>query len=183
MQIYIRKQFGNPILRKVGKKLTIEEIKSSELKLVINNMKNTLSKKKYGIGLAAPQIGKSIALAVISLKPTPTRPNLQNLNMTLVNPKITKRYGKTTKMWEGCISGPNLYGQALRYKKIKLKWQDEQANQNEKIFKDILAQVIQHEVDHINGILFVDRVKDTKTFITFSEYKKLRKKENITKKP
>jgi peptide deformylase len=98
--------------------------------------------------------------------------------MIIINPKITKFYGKTTGMWEGCISGTELYGKAVRYKKVRLSWLDENAQQHKNDFNGLVAQVIQHEVDHLNGILFVDRVKDTKTYITFSEYKKLRRAEN-----
>lgn len=141
-------------------------------------MKYTLEKRKYGIGLAAPQIGKGIGLIVVGLKATPTRPNIEKLDMILINPKITKFYGAKAGMWEACISGSELYGKAMRYERIRLSWLDEKATKHEKDFKGLIAQVIQHEIDHLNGILFVDRVNDPKTYITFSEYKKLRKAEN-----
>jgi len=141
-------------------------------------MRYTLEKKQYGVGLAAPQIGKGVAVIVIGLKPTPTRPNIEKLDIILVNPIITKFYGKPIGMWEACISGSELYGKAIRYKKVKLTWLDEKAQKHEKNFDGLIAQVIQHEVDHLSGILFVDRVEDPKTYITFSEYKKLRKAEN-----
>ena len=72
-------------------------------------MKYTLEKRKYGIGLAAPQIGKGIGLIVVGLKATPTRPNIEKLDMILINPKITKFYGAKAGMWEACISGSELY--------------------------------------------------------------------------
>ena len=178
MKLLKRTEFGNPILRNVANRLTNEEIDSIETKNLIRDMYYTLDSKKYGVGLAAPQVGKSITLVVISTKPTPTRPDIKRQKLTLFNPEITKTYGIREGMWEACISGSKLYAKALRYKKIHLKWQDEYAKNHEKDFGGFMAHVIQHEVDHLNGILFVDKVKDPKTFITFSEYKKLRDNEN-----
>ena len=177
MKVLRRTQFGNPILRSKARLLSSKEILSAETKELIVNMRFTLENKKYGVGLAAPQVGVSASISVIAIKPTPTRPELKPLNMTIINPSIVKTYGSLKPMWEGCISGTELYGKAMRYDKIRLHWFDEDARQHEEDFESILAQVLQHETDHLNGILFVDRVKDTKSYITFSEYKKLRKRE------
>jgi peptide deformylase len=140
-------------------------------------MRYTLEKKRYGVGLAAPQVGEPIAVAIIGLKPTPTRPNIEKLSLTLINPEIISRKGKPIGKWEACISGSDLYGKAMRYEKIRLRWLDHKAKPHEQDFEGLVAQVIQHEVDHLNGILFVERVKDPKTYVTFSEYKKIRKAE------
>lgn len=177
-----RTQFGNPVLRKTARPLTKKEILSPAIKDLIEDMGYTLERKKYGVGLAAPQVGKPLAITVIGLKATPTRPKLKTLSLTLINPKIIKHFGKLMPMWEGCISGPDMYGKAMRYKKIRLSWLDDKAHKHEKDFEGLIAQVIQHEVDHLNGILFVDRVKDPKTYVTFSEYKKLRVAETKNKK-
>lgn len=80
-------------------------------------------------------------------------------------------------MWEGCISGLELYAQVPRYKKLRLKWMDEQAKTHEQDFEGFIAHVIQHEVDHLKGVLYVDRIKDTKSIITIREYKKMRERE------
>ena len=178
MRLYRRTQFGNPILRSPTKTLTKKEILSKPIQTFLIDMKYTLEKRRYGIGLAAPQIGEAIALVIVGLKPTPTRPNIKKLNMVLINPEITKYYGKSIGMWEACISGSELYGKASRYEKVRMSWLDEKAEKHEKDFDGLLAQVIQHEVDHLNGILFVDRVKDSKSYITYSEYKKIRKTED-----
>jgi peptide deformylase len=182
MRLYRRTQFGNPILRTSSKALTRQEIVSKQIQELLRDMRYTLEKRQYGVGLAAPQIGKGVMVAVVGLKPSPTRPNIEKVDMDLINPVITKYYGKTTGMWEACISGSELYGKAARYEKIRLVWQDKKAQRHEKDFDGLLAQVIQHEVDHLNGVLFVDRVKDPKTYVTFSEYKKIRKAENKRKR-
>ena len=179
MKLLSKTEFGNPILRRVARQLSDAEIKSKSCKELISDMYATLENKKYGVGLAAPQIGESLAVIVIDTKPTPTRPDLVREKLTLINPKIVKTYGTKIGMWEACISGSKLYGKAMRHRKVRLRWKDEAAEVHEKDFDGFTANVIQHEVDHLNGILFVDRVEDTKTFITYSEYKKMRSKNAI----
>jgi peptide deformylase len=177
MKTLRRTQFGNPILRQKARGLSSEEILSDEIQTLLKDMKYTLENKKYGIGLAAPQVGKSLALTFIGLKPTPTRPDLPIKDMVAINPKLIKTYGKKEPMWEGCISFGDPYAKAERYKKVRVKWQDENAREHEKDFDGILAHVLQHEVDHLNGVLFVDRVKDPTTYVTETEYKKIIKTE------
>ncbi|HSH55381.1 MAG TPA: peptide deformylase, partial [Candidatus Limnocylindrales bacterium] len=125
-----------------------------------------------------PQVARSVAISAIDTKPTPTRPNLEHQKLTIINPKITKAYGHKVQMREGCISGSELCANVPRYEKIRLLWQDEQAKMHEQDFHGFLAHVIQHEVDHLNGILFVDKVEDTTSYMTFKEFKKLKDKEN-----
>lgn len=169
-------EFGNPILRAKTKRLSIDEVLSSKTQELIKNMYHTLEKKQYGVGIAATQVGESLAISAIDTKPTPTRPELKREKLTIINPKITETYGRKAQLWEGCISGPELYAKVPRYKQIKLRWFDEHGKSQERIFDGFMAHVIQHEVDHLNGVLFVDKVVDSKTFITFNEYKKLKAK-------
>jgi peptide deformylase len=169
-------EFGNATLRAQARSLSKEEITSPELQMFIKDMQFTLEKRKYGVGLAAPQVGVSVALSVIDTKPTPTRPDIVRQKLVIINPVVVKVYGRRTGMWEGCISGAEVYAKAMRYKKIRLAWLDERAHRHEQDFDGFMAHVIQHEVDHLNGVLFVDRVRDTKTYMTFKEYKKMRKK-------
>ena len=174
MRVLRRTQFGNPVLRSVTRRLTSQEILSSTTQDLLRDMRHTLTRKRYGVGLAAPQIGEPLAIAIIGLKPTPTRPNTPKLSLTLINPEIVGHSGSRTGEWEGCISGPDMYGKAMRYPKIRVHWLDGKAHSRVKDFEGLVAQVIQHEVDHLNGVLFVDRVRDPKTYVTGSEYKKIR---------
>jgi peptide deformylase len=174
-------QFGNPILRQKSHRLTKEEILSNEVQDLIKNMRHTLLNRNYGIGIAAPQIGKSVALSVIELRATQTRPNLPRsewLSLVTINPEIIKKYGKHEELWEGCLSFDNAFAKAHRYKKIRVRFQDEKAKEHEKDLDGLLAHVFQHETDHLNGILFVDRVKDSTTYVTESEYLKIRERED-----
>lgn len=171
-----RTLFGNPILRQKSKRLSIAEIKSPEIQELIVNMKHTVDKKAYGVGLAAPQVGVGVALSLIAIKPTPSRPNNPIFNKVIINPEIIETYGRRIGMWEGCISfGVEEYvpyAKALRYKKIKVTYMDQDAKKHTEVLDGLVSHVFQHETDHLNGILFVDRVRDKKTFIMSSEYRK-----------
>lgn len=173
MKLLRRTQFGNPVLRQVARRLTDTEIKSPQIQALLSDMRYTLEKRRYGVGLAAPQVGHSLAISVIATKPTPTRPEIKRQELTLINPEIVRHQGRKKPMWEGCISGPELYGQAMRLASVRLRWQDAQAHKHEQTFTGFMAQVIQHEVDHLQGVLFVDKVVDTKSYMTFTEYKKM----------
>ena len=174
MKVLPRAQFGNPILRKRTKQLSKAEIVSPAIQQLIKNMQHTLIEKNLGIGLAAPQVGKSVALAVIAIRPTPHRPKVKEFDLVLINPKIIKHEG-SKELWEGCISaGSNgtadLFAKVPRHTKITVNFYDENGKKCEKSFSGLKAQVIQHETDHLSGVLFVDHVKDTKTFMTYDEY-------------
>jgi peptide deformylase len=177
-----RTQFGNPVLRQKAKRLSNDEILSGEIQALIQNMHHTLLNRNYGIGIAAPQIGQSLAISVIELRSTRTRPNLPKskwVSMVIINPEIVKTYGESKEMWEGCLSFDNAFAKVPRYEKIRVHYQDEKSKEHEKVLDGLLAHVFQHETDHLNGALFVDKVRDTKTYMTESEYLKMRKKEEI----
>jgi peptide deformylase len=171
-----RTLFGNPILRQTARRLSGAEILSDEIQQLIHDMQFTLENRQYGVGLAAPQVGQSVALSIIGIKPSPTRPKVTPVKMVIINPKIIMNYGEQTELWEGCISlgnGPDApYAKVPRYEKVRVAYQDESAQAHERDFNGLLAHILQHEIDHLNGVLFVDSVKDMKTFITRSEFKK-----------
>jgi peptide deformylase len=156
--------------------LSAEEILSNDTQELITNMRYTLVEKKYGVGIAAPQVGVSIALSVVGVKPTPNRPELEPFDTVLINPQILETFGELTDMWEGCVSCGTeddiLFARLPRYERIKLRWLDEYAKSREEIIGGFVAQVVQHETDHLNGILFVDHVTDPTSFVMADEYRK-----------
>lgn len=168
-----RTEFGNPILRTPTHELTAQEVLSSEIQKLIADMQEFLKGKKTGIGLAATQVNSSARLCVIAIKPTPNRPHLEPYNQVMINPAIINTFGRKAQLWEACISGPGMYAKVPRYKRIEATFLDENGRKHTKQFEGIQAHVVQHEVDHLNGILFVDRVKDTSTYTTQAEFKKL----------
>ncbi|HEX5797048.1 MAG TPA: peptide deformylase [Candidatus Saccharimonadales bacterium] len=172
-------EFGNPILRQKPKKLTVKEIKSETTQRLIKRMREFLLSKKLGVGLAAPQVGKGLALAVICIRPVEHREDVEEFDLVIINPEITRTFGRRVQQWEGCISGGSLKGglfaKVPRYKKLELSYKDEKARPQKKVFEGLPAHVIQHEIDHLNGVLFVEKVKDRRTFVTYNEYVKIAK--------
>jgi len=141
---------NNPKLRKNSAE--VQKISQQEKK-IIQQMKITIDKKK-GIGLAAPQVGilKRIILAKINGK-----------KIVMINPKITEFSLQEKSMEEGCLSIPGFFAQVIRSTEIQVKFQDEDFVEQILNLSDIDARVVQHEIDHLNGILFVDRI-ETKKF-------------------
>lgn len=177
MRVLRRTQFGNPILRTQTRRLSKPEILSEDVQGLIADMRYTVKQKKYGVGLASTQVGKDVAISIVAIKPTPTRPKLEKLELILINPEIVQEYGEKEPMWEGCISFGDTknfpYAQVPRYPKVRVTWLDEKAVRHEQDFDGMAAHVLQHEIDHLNGILFVDRVEDPKSYMNLSEYKKM----------
>lgn len=175
MKILAVTRAGNPILREVMPHVPIKDIRTAAVQQLIKDISYTNETKKYGVGLAAPQVGERLALSVIGIKPTPNRPDREPFESVIINPSY-EGIGRRTGMWEGCQSfgkGNNLlFGKALRYKKIMATWHDEHGAVHTEELDGFVAHVFQHETDHLNGILFVDRVRDTKTFMLADEYRK-----------
>ncbi|MBI2459278.1 MAG: peptide deformylase [Parcubacteria group bacterium] len=137
----------NPILRKKSVEINLAEIKSRGFKKLVSDMAKTMLKTD-GVGLAAPQIGKSIRLAVI---------NSKDGVFCLINPKFIKKSWARELGQEGCLSIPGVFGQVKRHKKISLTYYN-QAGKKIKLAADgMMARVIQHEIDHLDGILFIDK--------------------------
>jgi peptide deformylase len=137
------------ILRQQAKEINQEDIKSEAIQKLIANMKETVS-PAGGIGLAAPQVGSSLRLVIIAV---------QNKKLALINPEIINFSWRKEAAEEGCLSVPGKWGAVKRAKVIKVKALDEDGKVIKFKAKDLFARVIQHEVDHLNGILFIDRAK------------------------
>ena len=159
-------KLGNPILRQTAKKLTKEEILSSEIQDLIPKMWDVM-KNAGGIGLAAPQIGLSIQLAVIKLESDSERyDNLENSEeFVIFNPKLEVIDEQKQGFWEGCLSVPGLRGYVERPRKLKINYLNENADEKEVIVEDFLATVFQHELDHLFGFLYVDRLNSTRDLV------------------
>ena len=178
MAVLARRQFGDEVLRKPVRKLIDADVHSEVVQTLIHDMRETLQTNELGVGLAAPQVGESLALAVIWIEPTEHRPKVERFSLVMINPVIVRTIGRRTQLWEGCISAgshgtADLFAKVPRYPSVELSFTDETGAQHQKVFDGLVAHVIQHEVDHLNGILFVDKVKDPKTFMTNAEYKKM----------
>ena len=159
-------KMGNPLLRVVAEDFSVEEIKNSETQLLLEDMWHSLA-AAGGIGLAAPQIGISKQLAVIKLTEESDRyPDMEDSEAFIIfNPKITVLDKTEQGFWEGCLSVPGLRGFVERPRKIRVDFLDESAKPRSIEVEDFLATVFQHELDHLVGKLYVDRIKDITTLM------------------
>ena len=159
-------KLGNPILRHTAKEVSKEEILSENIQNLIDEMWNVME-KAGGIGLAAPQIGISIQLAVIKLESSSDRyENLEDSEEFIIfNPELEVINSEKQGFWEGCLSVPGLRGYVKRPKKLKISYLNEKAEKKEVIVEDFLATVFQHELDHLFGYLYVDRLDSTKDLV------------------
>ena len=159
-------KMGNPLLRKEAEDFTIEEITSPETKLLLEDMWDSLE-VAGGIGLAAPQIGILKKLAVIKLSEESDRyPDMEDSEPYVIfNPKVSVVDDTKQGFWEGCLSVPGLRGFVERPRSIRVDFLDENAEPRTIEAEDFLATVFQHELDHLVGKLYVDRMKDIKTLM------------------
>lgn len=151
--------FGDPVLREVG----IDISKDFDgLPKLIENMWETMYGAE-GVGLAAPQIGKSIRLFVIDASPfAEDEPGLEGFKKVFINAEILQETGEEWAFKEGCLSIPGLRDNVKRQETIKIKYFDEQFKEHIEEYSGFAARVIQHEYDHIDGILFTDKINPLK---------------------
>jgi len=163
-------KMGNPILREVSKPLLKEEIVSDQSKDLVKKMWEVME-QAGGIGLAAPQIGVLKQLAVIRLDSDSERyENIEDSEeFVIFNPKLEVLDETKQGYWEGCLSVPGLRGYVERPRKLKINYLNEKAEEKEVIVEDFLATVFQHELDHLFGFLYVDRLKSVKDLIFENE--------------
>jgi len=172
MKVLPRTQFGNPVLRQKAKKIAVSFLKTPGFKKLIQQMFFTM-KRVGGVGLAAPQIGLSMSLAVIQVSPTKLRPNLEKLSRTVIaNPRIIAHSKAQEFDWEGCLSFNGVRGKVPRHKVITVEFIDENSRKVRRVYKGFSARVFQHEIDHLNGKVYVDRMSDMTTLMTLPEFKK-----------
>ncbi|SFS29764.1 peptide deformylase [Lutibacter maritimus] len=171
--------YGDPVLRKVGVEIDKNYPNLAEL---IENMRETMLNAQ-GVGLAAPQIDKSIRLFIVNTTPfgededldEVERTFLANFDKVFINAKIIKEEGDEWAFTEGCLSIPDIREDVFRQSKITIEYLDENFEKHTEVIDGLAARVIQHEYDHIEGILFTDKISSLK--------KRLLKKklENISK--
>lgn len=164
-------RMGNPLLRKVARQIDPSEISRPEFQQLLADMRENM--KHYGgIGLAAPQIGMSIQLAVIELEGGKNRYGSdEGLPFTVfINPHVEVIDETLQGFWEGCLSVPDLRGFVERPRQVKVSYLDEFGRSQTLVAEDFLATVVQHELDHLSGHLYIDRLKDTRLLSFQAEF-------------
>ncbi|MCE2496974.1 MAG: peptide deformylase [Flavobacteriales bacterium] len=147
--------YGDPVLQQEGKELTPGHPGLSEL---IDNMFETMY-SAHGVGLAAPQVGQGLKLFVVDASPfAEDEPSLENFKKVFINPVILSEEGDEWTFNEGCLSFPDLRIDIDRQEQVTIRYQDRDFNTHEETYTGLAARVIQHEYDHVYGIVFTDRV-------------------------
>tara|TARA_R110002072_G_scaffold1369_15_gene11439 strand:- start:12580 stop:13125 length:546 start_codon:yes stop_codon:yes gene_type:complete len=165
-------RMGHPTLREVAQPFPLQEIGSEKFNNLVTDLKDTLEATGNGIGLAAPQIDVGFRVAVINIpNPTTRYGPVTPLPFTVfVNPEITVINEQTEGYWEGCLSVPNMMGYVERPQQIRVDYFDRTGSAQTIELDGFLATVFQHEFDHLDGFLYVDRLKDTRLFSFDTEY-------------
>ena len=163
---------GHPVLRKEARKLTLEELRSPQMQAFIDDLIETM-KDANGAGIAAPQVYESLAICAIHVENNPRYPYKPNIPLTvLVNPELTFLSDETFQNYEGCLSVPNLRGEVERCVHVRVKALDRHGQPLDFEAKGLTAGTYQHEIDHLNATLFVDRVKDPRTLATWADFER-----------
>lgn len=153
-----------PVLRKTAKVVPVRDIKSKKIQQIITKMRQAVKQEDDGVAIAAPQIGESLrifvvagrALAITDNPPEPGK-DMSSQDMIFINPVLVKSSREKHMMEEGCLSVRWLYGQVKRSQRVAIRAYDENGKKIERGASGLLAQIFQHEVDHLDGILFIDK--------------------------
>lgn len=163
-------QLGNPILRSQAQ--VIDNIQAQNIQNLIDNLIATVGQAN-GVGIAAPQVAESYRLFIVASRPNlryPTAPTMEPTAM--INPQILAHSSEVVKGWEGCLSIPEIRGYVPRYEAIEIEYTDRNGRLQKQELTDFVARIFQHEYDHLNGIVFLDRLESTQDIITEQEYQK-----------
>ena len=164
-------------LHQKSRLLSREEVLSDEMRAFFDELMAFSKSGKYGVGLSAIQVDEPIAVTVVTSKPTPNRPELEVFDKICVNLKIEEGFGEKKPMWEGCCSivgedGLPIYAEIPRYEKVRVSYLDEKGEPHDEIFEGFIGEVMQHEADHIEGVVITDLV-DRSQFISCDEFHKV----------
>ena len=164
-------RLGHPVLRESCRELTRDEILSESIRRLVLDMRSTM--EEYGgVGLAAPQVHEPVRLALIEFSADATRYDAAEAQPLLVlfNARVTVLDEAPSGFWEGCLSVPGLRGYVERPSMIRIDYLDEAAEAQQLVAEGFLATVCQHELDHLDGVLYVDRIADPSRFAFLEEY-------------
>ena len=164
-------RLGHPVLREPCRELTRAEIRSPAMRRLVEDMRGTMV-EYAGVGLAAPQVHEPVRLAVIEFDPGDAERDLdeRRTSFTVFNPTTTVLDPAPAGYWEGCLSVPGMRGFVERPRRIRVDYLDEAAKPARVVADGFLATVFQHELDHLDGVLYVDRLADPKLFAFNEEF-------------
>ena len=161
-------QLGNPILKQKAAK--VDNILSDECQQLISQMMIAVEQES-GVGIAAPQIHHSQQIFIMCSKPNERYPDAPLMEPTaIINPEILNGSSEKVKGWEGCLSVPSLRGLVPRHKQISVRYSDQKGNVHQKTFSGFIARIFQHELDHLNGLTFIDQLESSDDLMSEVEW-------------
>ena len=168
-------ELGHPTLRWVAEMIPVKSDLlmpplPPQIQPLIDQLLLTVEQTN-GVGIAAPQVGESVRLFIVASHPNPRYPNAPEMEPTpMLNPRITAHSAESEKGWEGCLSVPGIRGLVPRYTTIQVEYTGQDGKLYQQILTDFVARIFQHELDHLDGIIFLDRVETTHDLISEREY-------------
>jgi peptide deformylase len=176
------RELGDPVLRLSADEMSAEELADPATQELIDSMIETM-RDANGAGLAAPQVGVSKRIAVIEVRPgNPRYPYKPAVPLTvIVNPVLEAIGAETYLNNEGCLSMPNLRGDLERWVNVSVRYLDREGREVEGTYRGLTAGTFQHEIDHLDGRLFVDRMTDLSTLSTWEQFDRFRREEFVAR--
>jgi peptide deformylase len=163
---------GDPVLRERAREVTPDELRSPEVQRLIDDMIETM-RAAGGAGLAANQVGSLLRIAVAEVDGNPRYPYKPPIPLTvMVNPVIEPLDGEIAAINEGCLSVPDLRGEVDRHVRVRVRRLDRDGAEHDEERRGLTAGTFQHELDHLDGVLFLDRVRDPRTFTTWEQFER-----------
>ncbi len=164
-------QLGQQVLRQPAR-LVADPLEPT-VQALIDDLLETVADAN-GVGIAAPQVYEPLALFIVASRPNPRYPHAPAMEPSvMINPEIVWASSDTETGWEGCLSVPGLRGLVPRYRRIVVRYLTRTGEMLEEEYADFIARVFQHEFDHINGLIFIDRVKSSRDFVSEKEYQRI----------
>lgn len=165
-------QLGQPVLRQPSKPVPLPLSRVHDR--LIDDMIRAMKKAK-GVGIAAPQVGIGLQLFIVAPEPSVRYPKAPTMPpVAMINPRLVKHSTKIVTDWEGCLSIPGLRARVPRYHSLEIEFTDRKGRRLVGKLSGFVARIFQHEFDHIHGNVYLDRVRDTRTFMTEAEFRKRR---------
>jgi peptide deformylase len=163
-------QLGDPLLRAEAQ--VVENIQDQRIQTLVDDLIATV-KHANGVGIAAPQVAKRDRLFIVASRPNPRYPSAPEMAPTaMVNPKILAHSNEVVEGWEGCLSIPGIRGLVPRSQAIEVEYTDRHGKLQKQELTDFVARIFQHEYDHLDGIVFLDRLESMQEIVTEQEYQK-----------
>ncbi|HEY9632267.1 MAG TPA: peptide deformylase [Coleofasciculaceae cyanobacterium] len=161
-------QLGNPILRQQAQ--LVDNVQDEHIQQLIDNLIATAGVSN-GVGIASPQVSESYRLFIVASRPSPRYPNAPEMEPTaMINPRIIAHSTEMVKGWEGCLSIPGIRGLVPRYQAVEVEYISQDGQLHRQELTDFVARIFQHEYDHLDGIVFLDRVEGIQDMMTEQEY-------------